>query len=104
MPGPRPSKNVTGPANLPLVTLRDVARAAGVSTASASRVLAGLGTVSAELHARIMAAAARLSYQTNWAARALVSQRSGLIGIVVAGVADAMLANVLQAAQCTLAA
>ena len=51
-----------------------------------------------------MAAAARLGYQTNLAARALVLQRSGLIGIVVAGVADAMLANVLQAAQCTLAA
>jgi LacI family transcriptional regulator len=50
-----------------------------------------------------MAAAARLGYQTNLAARALASQRSGLIAIVVASVADPMLASVACGAQRTLA-
>ena len=88
---------------LPRPTLHDVARAAGVSKASASRVLAGSTTVGGDLHARIMAAAVRLGYRTNLAARALASQRSGLIGIIVAKPADSLLANVLHGAQRTLA-
>ncbi|TMH22455.1 MAG: LacI family DNA-binding transcriptional regulator [Betaproteobacteria bacterium] len=44
------------------MTLRDVARAAGASTASASRALTGEGSVTTELRSRILAAAARLGY------------------------------------------
>jgi LacI family transcriptional regulator len=82
--------------NAPVATLRDVARAAGVSIASASRALAGERRVSVELQARIMAAAARLGYQTNLAARALVSRRSGLIGIVAETLADPLVARVVE--------
>src|ERR1043166_4985868 len=79
------------------ITLRDVARAAGVSTASASRALAGT-RVTSELHRRIMAAATRLGYRTNLAARALAAKRSGLIGIAAAPLSDALLAEVIEAA------
>ncbi len=79
-----------------IATLRDVARAAGVSTASASRALAGEGSVSAELHARITAAAARLGYQANLAARALVSGRSRLVGIVAETLTDPLIAAVVE--------
>lgn len=65
------------------ITLRDVARAAGVSTASASRALARPQAVSDELRGRILAAAARLGYAPNLAARALVGGRSGLVAMLV---------------------
>jgi LacI family transcriptional regulator len=87
---------MSGSANPSITTLRDVARAAGVSTASASRALAGEGSVSAELQARIMAAAARLGYQANLAARALVSGRSRLVGIVAETLADPLIAAVVE--------
>ena len=67
----------------PSVTLRDVARAAGVSTASASRAIARPESVSDELRTRILAAAGRLGYAPNLAARALVARRTGLIGMLV---------------------
>ena len=65
------------------ITLRDVARAAGVSTASASRALARPEAVSEELRGRILAAAGRLGYAPNLAARALVAGRSGLVAMLV---------------------
>src|SRR5208337_3386244 len=79
------------------VTLRDVARAAGVSTASASRALAGEGGVSADLRRRILAAADRLGYTPNLAARSLAARRSGLIGIMANTVAEARVAEVVTA-------
>jgi DNA-binding LacI/PurR family transcriptional regulator len=85
------------------VTLRDVARAAGVSTASASRALAGEGAVTTELRSRILAAAARLGYVPNLAARTLATRRSGLIGIVVQNLADPLIANILTACERRLA-
>ena len=59
-----------------MITLRDVARAAGVSPATASRALANPGTVSAERRARVTAAAAELGYRTP---RSDVQRRLGLI-------------------------
>jgi LacI family transcriptional regulator len=85
------------------VTLRDVARAAGVSTASASRALAGAGAVTTELRSRIVAAAARLRYVPNLAARTLATRRSGLIGFVVRDLADPLIANILIACERKLA-
>jgi DNA-binding LacI/PurR family transcriptional regulator len=78
-------------------TLRDIARAAGVSTASASRALSGAGGVSTEFQARIMAAATRLGYRPNLAARALVSRRCGLVGVVAQTLADPLFAGIVAA-------
>src|SRR5918993_1794062 len=50
-------------------TLRDVAEAAGVSIASASRALAGRGDLSRETRARVVAAAERLGYERAAGAR-----------------------------------
>ena len=85
------------------MTLRDVARAAGASTASASRALAGEGSVTTELRSRILAAAARLGYVPNLAARTLATRRSGLIGIIVGSVADPLIVNILAACERRLA-
>jgi LacI family transcriptional regulator len=86
------------------VTLREVARAAGVSTASASRALARDGAVSADLRQRILAAAKRLGYTPNLAARSLAARRSGLIGLMVDDLAETMVADVVAALECRLAA
>src|SRR5271169_3712026 len=86
------------------VTLRDVARAAGVSTASASRALARRGTVSADLRQRIQAAADRLGYTPNLAARSLAIQRSGMVGVMVDGLAEPLIADAVAALERRLAA
>lgn len=66
-----------------MVTLADVARAAGVSTMSASNVLRGKPTVSASIRERVLAAAEELDYRTNMAAKSLRSGRTGVIGLTV---------------------
>ena len=61
----------------------DVARAAGVSTATVSRVLNGNAKVAAELQNRVRDIAQELGYTPHAAARALASQRSKTIGAVI---------------------
>ena len=90
-------------ATLETISLRDVARAAGVSTASASRALTGEKDVTPELRSRILAAAGRLGYVPNLAARSLATRRSGLVGMVVRNVADPLLAGILSACERRLA-
>ena len=75
-------------------TLSDVARAAGVSTASASRALRRPDAVSAALRERILAAAERLGYVPNLAARTLAGRRSGVVGMLVETLSDPLAAAV----------
>lgn len=88
---------------LPTITLREVARAAGVSTASASRALSGPGVGDA-LRGRILAAAKRLGYTPNLAARSLAERRARLVGIVLGPFADPLFTEVVLALECQLAA
>ena len=87
---------------MPNVTLKDVARAAGASTASASRALAGRVRVAPDLRTRIIAAASRLGYRPNLAARALASRRSGLVGLVPPDGEDGLLAGIVRGAELAL--
>lgn len=64
-------------------TIRDVAEHAGVSIATVSRVLNARGDVSASTRVRVEAAASSLGYAADSVARALVSQRTRLVGVVV---------------------
>ena len=64
-------------------TMADVARRAGVSTASVSRVLNDPDQVSAELRKRVEGAVRDLRYVRDGAARALAARRSRTIGAVV---------------------
>jgi DNA-binding LacI/PurR family transcriptional regulator len=65
--------------------LEDVARAAGVSHQTVSRVVNGSPQVAPETRERVLAAIRKLGYRRNLAARALATQRSGVIGVVAAG-------------------
>jgi len=64
-------------------TIRDVAQRAGVSIATVSRVLNAKGDVSAATRERVEVAASELGYAADPVARALVSHRTRLVGVVV---------------------
>jgi DNA-binding LacI/PurR family transcriptional regulator len=66
------------------VTLNDVAAAAQVSRATASRVLTGDQRVGPMYRTAVLAAAEQLGYVANRAARSLRTRRSGSIGVVLA--------------------
>src|ERR671938_639006 len=66
-----------------LVTVQDVAREAGVSKATAARVLGRYGTASSGAREKVLAAAQKLGYQANELARSMTTGRSGTIGVVV---------------------
>ncbi|GAA4227316.1 LacI family transcriptional regulator [Streptosporangium album] len=72
-----------------MVTLEDVARQAGVSLATASRVLNGsTRQVGASLRDKVELAAAQLGYRTNVAAQTLARGASNVIGLVVHDLTD----------------
>ena len=65
------------------VTLDDVASAAGVSRATASRALTGSGPASAAVQAKVRAAADQLGFTPNQAARALASNKAHAVALVI---------------------
>jgi len=65
------------------VTIRDVARAAGVSTATAARALGGYGHSSPAARRKVSESARSLGYRPNVVARALVSRATTTVGLVV---------------------
>ena len=69
--------------------IRDVARAAGVSYQTVSRVLNDSPNLRPETRDRVLQAIDELGYRPNQAARALVTSRSRLIGVLVASRAAA---------------
>ena len=64
-------------------SLNDVAKRAGVSTATVSRALRGLPTVSEQTRARIVAIADELGYVISPSASRLASGRTHTVGVVV---------------------
>lgn len=64
-------------------TLEDVARLAGVSRATVSRVVNGASLVAPATVSTVRQAISELGYQPNRAARALVTRKTGVIAVVV---------------------
>lgn len=62
--------------------MMDVAAAAGVSHQTVSRVLNGTGKVAEPTRERVLKAIADLGYRRNSVARALVTRKSGIIGVL----------------------
>jgi LacI family transcriptional regulator len=80
----------------PQVTLDDVAQAAGVSPATASRVLNGATQVRAELRDRVLAAAGRLAYTPNAHAQALARASSRTVGVICHDIGDPYFAGIAR--------
>lgn len=74
--------------NRELPTLEDVAREAGVSRATVSRVVNGVRNVAPAIQDTVMAAIERTGYAPNRAARSLVTRRAETIALVVSGAGD----------------
>ena len=67
----------------PVATLDEVARVAGVSRATVSRVVNGSPKVSPDVRRSVEKAIDRLGYVPNRAARSLVTRRSDSIALVI---------------------
>lgn len=83
--------------------IEDVATAAGVSTATVSRVLNRPETVRDALRGRVLDAVARLGYVPHAGARSLKLQRSGTVGAIFPTIDNAIFAQAIDALQQRLA-
>ena len=81
------------------VGLRDVARVAGVSTATVSRAMNNPAAVSEELRDRIASVVRHLGWVPHGAARALATRRTGTIGAVFPTLTHGDFARAIQALQ-----
>lgn len=70
-------------AGVPAGGIREVARAAGVSVATVSRVVNGTAVVRDETRRRVEAEVARLRYAPHAAARSLITNRTSTVGVVL---------------------
>ena len=87
-----------------MATIKDVARAANVSTATVSAVINDSAYVSADLRGRVLAAVRELNYAPSLAARNLKHGRSQLIALVVADLTNPFFSRVVWAAEAAVAA
>lgn len=79
-----------------MVTIKDVAQAAGVSPSTVSRALNDSPLLREETKARIRRIAAELGYERNELARGLVLGSSGAIGLVIPDIANPFFAEVTR--------
>ncbi|NCC75568.1 MAG: LacI family transcriptional regulator [Clostridia bacterium] len=82
-----------------MTTLKDVAKLAGVTVTTVSRVLNNRGYISHETRGKVMSAMKSLDYQPNELARSLIFQRSRIIGVIVPSIAHpffGLLVNALE--------
>jgi LacI family transcriptional regulator len=97
---PRPRSRLPEPR--PRASAKDVARLAGVSTATVSRTINTSADVDADTRRRVETAIRQLGYVPHGAARALRSQRSKMIGAIVPSFDYALYARTTSALQSAL--
>ena len=81
------------------IRLTDVAARAGVSTATVSRVLNGLGPTSEDVRTRVVRAAAELDYHPNWIARSLRARRTNTVGLVLQDIENPFFTSLVKGAE-----
>ena len=79
--------------------LTDVAQAAGVSLATASRALSGRGSVASETRDRVRQAATDLDFHPSVAGQTLRTRSTRMIGFIVPDISSTFYANALKGAQ-----
>ena len=69
-----------------MATIKDVAKAAGVTVTTVSRVLNNRGYISEMTRKKVYAAMKDLDYQPNEIARSLYRKKSNIIGLIIPAV------------------
>ena len=82
-----------------MVQIKDVAKHAGVSVASVSRVLSGFTIVSEGTRQRVLQAVKALDYRPDLAARRLRSRRNDTIGLIVSDIRNPFFTEVSRAVE-----
>ncbi len=85
-------------------TIKDVARAAGVSAGTVSRVTSNNPTVQPHVRAQVQAAIKRLGYRPNAIAQSMRTAETKLIGCLVADLSNPLYSAILKSAEAGLAA
>lgn len=80
------------------VTIKDVAREAGVSVATVSRALNGLGGIGDDTRRHVLKICEQLSYVPNTLARGLVMQQTRTIGIIVPDITSPFYSQLMELA------
>ena len=80
-------------------TIGDVARRAGVSTATVSRVLAGLGGAGAETRERVLVAARELEYRPSAVARSLKLRTTQTLGLIITDIENPFFPQLVRAVE-----
>ena len=84
-----------------MASIKDVAKAAGVSTATVSRVLSNGLHVRPEVRERVMEAVDKLAYRPNLLARSLRSQQTNTIGLIVSDIRNPFFTSMSRAVEDT---
>lgn len=85
-------------------TSRDIAARASVSQATVSRVLSGSTNVSPETRQRVLAVLEETGYRPDGVARAMITRRTGSVGVVVDDITNPFYPQLLQALSAELSA
>lgn len=83
------------------ITIKDVAREAGVSPQTVSRAINNKGEIRPETQARILRIADRLGYRPNSIARSLATRRSRNVGLVVPDISNPFFASAARGVEDT---
>jgi len=78
------------------ITIKDVAKQAGVSHSTVSRALRGSSLISDETTERIRRTAVEMGYFPSAAARSLKTNRSHALGVIVSNIDDPFFSEILQ--------
>lgn len=82
-----------------MITIRDVARVAGVAVSTVSRVINQSGYVAKDTEARVKVAMQQLNFQPSGIARGLISRKTGSIGLLVPDVANPFFSDITRGAE-----
>ena len=78
------------------ITLKDIARETGLSVNTVSRALRGKADISAETTKRVIEVAKRMGYTRNDLASQLRTRKSGILGLVIADIANPVYSGVAK--------
>ncbi|BAK80747.1 LacI family DNA-binding transcriptional regulator [Candidatus Arthromitus sp. SFB-rat-Yit] len=78
------------------ISIKDVAKEAGVSIATVSRVLNGIEVVNEDTQKRVKEAVAKLGYRPNIIARSLKTQRTRTVGILIPDISNSLYPEIVR--------